>query len=239
MIIRVPHVALAGLLLATLWCSQPSAQSVPRVNGRLLRLRTDTMRITRIESGREILGGWAISTLQATSSDDLVLRYTYEVPGNATLVTVTSLNRESLQPIEEIHDYGTGDTIIVHYGSRGAHAERRGGRSTGWYDPDTAAHGAFSSAAVDLVFRTLPLGTGYRVEVPVYLAALNRTERIPVRVLDSQKVHTRGGDVVECWRLEAVFPGAAAEQFWIAKESRDLIRVLGHLSPDTLERYER
>ena len=229
----------AACIGALLGPRQLNAQSVPGLNGRLVRFATDTMHITRIERGRERPGGRAISAVRGGAAGALVLLYTYEVPGNAPRVTVTRLNRESLRPIEEIHDYGSGDTLIVRYSQEGAVATRHHGGAPLSYAPDTAAHGAFTSAALDLVFRALPLRDRYKTELSVYFMPLNRTERILVRVHGSQTLKTRSGTEVGCWRLEAQFPGRAVEQFWIAKKSRDLIRVLGHVSPDTLERYDR
>jgi hypothetical protein len=34
-------------------------------------------------------------------------------------------------------------------------------------------------------------------------------------------------------------PTPVAEQFWITKKSHELIRLLGHASRDTLQRFER
>ena len=233
------RLSLAVFIGACLSHEQLNAQRALGVNGRLVRISTDTMHITRIEGGHERPGGQAISAVHGGPGDVLVLLYRYELPGNVRRVTLTRLDRESLRPIEEIHDYGSGDTLIVRYGQGGAIAERHRGGSTQSYAPDTAARRAFTSAAIDLVFRALALRPLYETELPVYFMALNRTERVRVRVRGSQTLQTRSGGSVGCWWLEAEFPGGAVEQFWIAKKSRDLIRILAHVSPDTLERYDR
>jgi hypothetical protein len=81
--------------------------------------------------------------------------------------------------------------------------------------------------------RALALRPLYETELPVYFMPLNQTERVRVRVRGSQTLQTRSGTSVACWLLDAEFPGGAIEQFWIAKNSRDLVRILAHVSPDT------
>jgi hypothetical protein len=75
-------------------------------------------------------------------------------------------------------------------------------------------------------------------EPSLTLRSRSATPVEPDHILERDR-STAAGAAVECWWLEAVFPGGLREQFWIAQNSRDLIRVLSHLSPDTLEQYAR
>jgi hypothetical protein len=126
------------------------------------------MWVTRIAEGREIADGEAISSLEAAPGDELHLRYSYEVPGKTPTVVLSQLHRKSLRPIAEIHDYGEGDTVIVHYGSFSVQAERRTRGQSQWYAPVGAEGTPFSAASLDLVFRALPLHIGFESEVPAY-----------------------------------------------------------------------
>ena len=159
--------------------------------------------------------------------------------GTASTVT-TRMNRADLRPIEEVHDFPGGDVLTLRYTTAGVVTERRTPRGPEEASsPDPTGRDAFSSAVADLVLRALPLAREFRAELPIYIMALGRRASLPVRVAGEEVVTTLNGRRVDCWRVEADFPGPATEEFWISKESRQLVRVMGHLSPSTLERYER
>ena len=221
-------------------CQAPARGAPPvLVDGRRITPGTDTMYITEIAGGREQAAGTAISTVRQLPADQLELRYA-RVRGGSSSTVIARMNRADLRPIEEVHDFGGGDVLRLRYTTVGVVTERRSPRGPDeTSSPDPAGRDAFSSAVADLVLRALPLARGFRAELPVYIMALGRRASLPVRVAGDDVVTTLNGRRVDCWRVEADFPGPATEQFWISKESRQLMRVMGHLSPSTLERYER
>lgn len=244
---EVPHkrltLKLALAVFAATWsvsCQAPArAELSVLVDGRLITPGTDTMYVTEIAGAREQAAGTAMSTVRQLPADQLELRYT-RVRGGSGSTVITRMNRADLRPVEEVHDFGGGDVLTLRYTMAGVVTERRSARG-----PDEASsldptgRDAFSSAVADLVLRALPLARGFGAELPVYIMALGRRVSLPVRVAGEEAVTTRDGRRVDCWRVEADFPGPATEQFWISKESHQLMRVVGHLSPTMLERYDR
>jgi len=224
-------------------CQAARPPALGAVDGRLIALGTDTMDITEIEGGQERAAGEAISTVRELPGGQLEL--VYEVlnsDGARGAVVRTRLTRADLLPIEEVHDFAGGELITLRYTPAGVITERRGrGGRVVPTRPDPQGRGAYSSAVIDLVLRALPLTAGFRAELPVYMMGLGRRVSLPVRVTGEEGVSTRSGRVVDCWRVEADFPGPgpATAQMWIAKDSRELVRVLSHEGPNTLQRYER
>jgi Protein of unknown function (DUF3108) len=98
---------------------------------------------------------------------------------------------------------------------------------------------AYTSAAVDLLLRALPLAIGYRATVPVYFPADEQVFPLDVRVEGADRVTTRSGRTAECWIVAADFPGEVTERFWIDQRSHAMVRILAHDGPAALVRYDR
>ena len=98
---------------------------------------------------------------------------------------------------------------------------------------------AYTSAAVDLLLRSLPLAIGYHVTVPVYFPADEQVAPLDVRVEGADRITTRGGRTSVCWIVAADFPGDVTERFWIDQRTHVMIRILAHDGPAALVRYDR
>jgi hypothetical protein len=98
---------------------------------------------------------------------------------------------------------------------------------------------AYTSAAVDLLLRALPLAIGYHATVPVYFPADEQVSPLDVRVEGAERVTTRSGRAAECWVVAADFPGEVTERFWIDQRSHAMVRILAHDGPAALVRYDR
>lgn len=210
------------------------------MDGTRLRPGVDTMTVTEIASGRERAAGLAISTVRPKGTDGLEMVYRMRDPAGQEVVVTTQLDRRSLLPVNEARRYPDGEVVALHYGPEGVSGEATSpGAAPRPIPTDPAAREAYSSTAVDLVLRSLPLAAGFRTDLPVYMPAPLGRVTLPVRVVGEEVVRTRAGAGVDCWRVEADFPGPATERFWIAKSSGALVRVVGHAGPDVLQRYDR
>ena len=98
---------------------------------------------------------------------------------------------------------------------------------------------AYTSAAVDLLLRALPLAIGYHATVPVYFPADEQVSPLDVRVEGAERVTTRSGRTTVCWVVAADFPGDVTERFWIDQRTHAMVRILAHDGPAALVRYDR
>jgi hypothetical protein len=109
------------------------------------------------------------------------------------------------------------------------------GRATGWMrlangdsvtvdaplDPS-----AYNSSTFDLVLRSAPLHTSWKVQIPSFMANTRTVVPLSARVVGSELI-----DGEETWKVQADFTGMPVT-FWIGKESRRLRRQLMQLRPD-------
>lgn len=98
---------------------------------------------------------------------------------------------------------------------------------------------AYTSAAVDLLLRSLPLAIGYHATVPVYFPADEQVSPLDVRVEGADRITTRSGRTSVCWIVAADFPGDVTERFWIDQRTHAMVRILAHDGPAALVRYDR
>jgi len=153
--------------------------------------------------------------------------------------TTTWVNARTLQPLRQLAlledgrvvtlGFGRGEVVMVDSGPG------RLPRMSASPVPDSA----YTSAAIDLVLRALPLSMGFRATVPVYFPADEQVVPLDVRVEGADRITTRGGRVMECWVVAADFPGDVTERFWIDQRSHAMIRILAHEGVTNLVRYDR
>jgi hypothetical protein len=98
---------------------------------------------------------------------------------------------------------------------------------------------AYTSAAVDLLLRALPLAVGYHASIPVYFPADEQVTPLDVRVEAVERITTRSGRPAVCWVVAADFPGDVTERFWIDQRTHTMVRILAHDGPAALVRYDR
>ena len=153
--------------------------------------------------------------------------------------TTTWVDAHSLQPLHQLAllegervvtlTFGQGQLVVIDS------APGRPPRTSASPVPDSA----YTSAAVDLVLRALPLSMGYHATVPVYFPADQQVFPLDVRVEGADRITTRTGRAAECWVVAADFPGNVTERFWIDQRSHAMVRILAHDGIAARVRYDR
>jgi hypothetical protein len=114
------------------------------------------------------------------------------------------------------------------------HEEWRNGRVIGVVEQsgkaarqvDTAAaSGVYSSSSFDLILRAAPLTQGYELAIPAFSGRRGATT-LSAKVAASETLPQLGAT----WRVEADVGGRSAT-FWIAKDSRRVVRELVRVTP--------
>jgi hypothetical protein len=89
---------------------------------------------------------------------------------------------------------------------------------------EDATAGVYNSASFDVILRASPLATGYALALPAY---------VPGRGIATLTANVVGDEPVDgqsSWRVDADFSGLAVT-FWIAKNSRQLLKQVIHVAP--------
>ncbi len=202
------------------------------------------------EHGRDELDGRArvdigitIQRVRRTTEADR--RDAFEVAfeqrdSSALLVeTTTWVDARSLRPLRQTALLDGGRVVTLSFGR--SHlvvidsAPGRPPRMSLSPVPDSA----YTSAAVDLLLRALPLTMGYHTSVPVYFPADEQVTPLDVRVEGADRITTRSGRPAVCWIVAADFPGNVTERFWIDQRTHAMVRILAHDGPASLVRYDR
>jgi hypothetical protein len=159
---------------------------------------------------------------------------------SAVLVeTTTWVDARSLRPLRQTALLDGGRVVTLSFGR--SHlvvidsAPGRPPRMSLSPVPDSA----YTSAAVDLLLRALPLTIGYHASVPVYFPADEQVTPLDVRVEGADRITTRSGRPAVCWIVAADFPGNVTERFWIDQRTHAMVRILAHDGPASLVRYDR
>jgi hypothetical protein len=159
---------------------------------------------------------------------------------SAVLVeTTTWVDAHSLRPLRQTALLEGGRIVTLAFGRSQLvvtdSAPGRPIRMTLSPVPDSA----YTSAAVDLLLRALPLSLGYHASVPVYFPADEQVVPLDVRVEGVDRITTRAGQPAVCWIVAADFPGNVTERFWIDQRTHAMVRILAHDGPAALVRYDR
>jgi hypothetical protein len=153
--------------------------------------------------------------------------------------TTTWVDARSLRPLRQTALLEGGRVVTLAFGRSqlvvSDSAPERPLRLTVSPVPDSA----YTSAAVDLLLRALPLAIGYHASVPVYFPADEQVAPLDVRVEAVERVTTRSGQSAVCWVVAADFPGNVTERFWIDQRTHTMVRILAHDGPAALVRYDR
>jgi len=233
----------------------PGAMTVPgsvRLDARLVMPGTDTMIMSRdaeaeavssLSRPGRVVVGMTIETVRRATDETgrKVLDVTFEERDGTGVVgrTTTRVDAGSLLPLRQRAQLGGGHVVSLLY---------TGGHVVGVDSaPDRPAHlfnapvpdTAYTSGAIDLLLRALPLADGFRTTVPLYFPAENVLQALPVRVEARERITTRAGHPSDCWLVAADFPGDITEHFWVDQTSHAIVRILAHESETSLVRYDR
>jgi hypothetical protein len=202
------------------------------------------------EHGRDELGGRARvdigmtiqrvrRVIEADGRDAFEVAFE-QMDSSAVLVeTTTWVDARSLRPLRQTALLDGGRVVTLSFGR--SHlvvidsAPGRPPRMSLSPVPDSA----YTSAAVDLLLRALPLTIGYHASVPVYFPADEQVTPLDVRVEGADRITTHSGRPAVCWIVAADFPGNVTERFWIDQRAHAMVRILAHDGPASLVRYDR
>jgi hypothetical protein len=153
--------------------------------------------------------------------------------------TATRVDAQSLLPLRQRADLGDEHIVtLLYFPDRLVGIDSAPGRQADYFSsivPDSV----YTSGAIDLLLRALPLAEGYRTTLPLYYPADNIVQSLPVRVAGQEHITTRAGRGADCWLVAADFPGGITEHFWIEESSHAILRILAHDGETSLVRYDR
>jgi hypothetical protein len=202
------------------------------------------------EHGRDDVGGRARvdigvtiqrvrRVIEADGRDAFEVAFEQRDSSAVLVETTTWVDARSLRPLRQTALLDGGRVVTLSFGR--SHlvvidsAPGRPPRMSLSPVPDSA----YTSAAVDLLLRALPLTMGYHASVPVYFPADEQVTPLDVRVEGADRITTRSGRPAVCWIVAADFPGNVTERFWIDQRTHAMVRILAHDGPASLVRYDR
>jgi hypothetical protein len=223
-----------------------------RFDPRWVSPSTDTMIMTRagdaqpvatFSSPVRIVVGMTIESVRQTRDHGgrRLLEVSFEERDTLSTVasTVTQVDALSLMPVRQRATLSDGRVATLLYADGAiAGIDSVPGLPVRFFTapvPDST----YTSGAIDLVLRSLPLSDGYRTTVPFYFPADQLVESLPIRVAGQERISTRAGRVADCWLVAVEFPDDVTEHFWIDQRSHALLRILAHDGPMSLIRYDR
>ena len=178
-------------------------------------------------------------TIEADGRDAFEVAFEQRDSSAVLVETTTWVDARSLRPLRQTALLDGGRVVTLSFGR--SHlvvidsAPGRPPRMSLSPVPDSA----YTSAAVDLLLRALPLTMGYHTSVPVYFPADEQVTPLDVRVEGADRITTRSGRPAVCWIVAADFPGNVTERFWIDQRTHAMVRILAHDGPASLVRYDR
>lgn len=152
------------------------------------------------------------------------VEYLYRGAGGS-MADTTWFDPATLLPREQRR---TGIIRDLHVRFDGTRAHLRRGPSTRGEPADTvvvfAEQPVFAGSLMDLVYRALPLAEGFRTRVPLLIPERGEVWWFHVQVTGADVVQTRNGPV-PAWRVEVGGQDVQREVFWIARDTRLLLRI--------------
>jgi hypothetical protein len=229
-----------------------ASTSASRVDARWIMPSTDTMVMSRAGEAQpvamgappaRVVIGATIETVERVkdAAGHSVFDVTFEEHDDTGVVarTITRVDGTSLLPVRQRAELGGGHVVTLHYMlNHVIGIDSAADHSVSLFSTPIA-DSVYSSGAIDLVLRALPLGERYRGSVPIYFPADNLIQSLPVRVTSQERIITRSGRAVLCWLVAADFPGGITEHFWIDQTTHGIVRILAHDSETSLVRYDR
>lgn len=217
-------------LAAALLTSTAHAQSKPvaGLNPRLLRLTTDSLQIYIVREGQRHNTGAIVDALDTVRvNGELRLQRIYtradRVLGNGVDTLVDAFADLRLRFVDSRSDEGGVEHVEWRDG-RVVGTVEQPGKATRQVDT-AAASGVYSSASFDLILRAAPLAKGYELTIPAF-SGRQGAKTLSAKVTASETLP----GLATTWRVEADFGGRAVT-FWIAKDSRRVVRQLVRVSP--------
>lgn len=206
---------------------QAQARPVRGLDPTRLRLTTDSLELYIVRDGKRHRTGTIVDALDTIRTNgelrfERVYGRTDELLGNGVDTLVDAYADLTLRRIDSRSDEGGVERVEWLNGRIVGVVEQNGAAR----QIDTAAPaGAYSSASFDLILQSAPLADGYHVAISAY-SGRQGTKPMSATVAGSERLPRFGA----AWRIEADLGGRTAT-FWIAKDSRRLVRQLVHVAP--------
>jgi hypothetical protein len=215
----------------------------PGTDTMLMSRAPDVHPVSRFGSGDRTVVGMTIETMRrrTLAGGRTVLEVSFEERDTTTVVarTTTQVDASSLLPIRQRAELDAGQVVILLYtGQHLLGIDSAPGRAPHYFAAPVADT-VYSSGAIDLLLRALPLAPGFHASLPIYFPADDYAGPLPVRVIGREHIATRAGRSADCWLVAADFPGGITEHFWIEEGSHAILRILAHDGETTLVRYDR
>ncbi len=215
----------------------------PGTDTMLMSRAGDVHPVSSLESGDGPVVGMTIETMRrrTLAGGRTVLEVSFEERDTVGIVarTTTQVDATSLLPLRQRAELDAGQVVILLY--TGAHllgVDSAPGRPPHYFAAPLADT-MYSSGAIDLLLRALPLAPGFHASLPIYFPADDYAGPLPVHVLGRERITTRAGRSADCWLVGADFPGGITERFWIEERSHAILRILAHDGETSLVRYDR
>jgi hypothetical protein len=216
---------------------------VPGTDTMLMSRGGDIHPVSTIPSAGRVVLGMTIETVRrrTVAGGRAVLDVSFEERDTVGRVARTTIvvDGNTLLPIRQRAELDAGEVVnLIYTGSHLLGIDSAPGRPPRYFStpvPDTM----YSSGAIDVLLRALPLAHGFRASLPLYFPADDFAEPLPVRVVGEERITTRAGRSADCWLVAADFPGGITEHFWIEESSHAILRILAHDGETSLVRYDR
>lgn len=150
------------------------------------------------------------------------LEYRFRMDGGS-MADTTFFDPATLLPVEQRREGGSR-RFFVRYGDGRIHLRRGRDRTSADSVAIDVRPPVFAGSLMDLIYRALPLRTGYETRVAFFLPEGPRVSHFTVRVEGVGMVETREGPV-EAWRVSGVQEGREPDVFWIDRQTRALLRI--------------
>jgi hypothetical protein len=220
---RILPALAAALACAPALCAQDSLRLQPEV----LFAAVDTM--YTVDPVGDTLAR-SVQTLRRGTLDgaevwELEYRFGWSRGSRGSLADTTFFDPATLLPVEQRRTGGRR-RLLVRYEQGRIRLHR--GRTAGGAPADSVVLDApppvFAGSLVDLVYRALPLRTGYEAHVASFVPEGPQISRYTVRVEGVGIVETPAGPA-EAWRVSVGPEGGSADVFWIDRRTRALLRI--------------
>ncbi|MGH7546252.1 MAG: alpha/beta fold hydrolase [Gemmatimonadota bacterium] len=198
-----------------------------------LRPARETKRLVLAQGGNEREIGTAMESIEAIETKQgPAFRYVQVLESPALGGTQTDtvvVGRETLAPVSH-RSRNARRTLALDYapGAVSGSVTPAGGAAEPIQSSLDAP--AFDGGTLDLVLRSLPLKEGFAAQVPIYLHEAGGTVLAEAHVKGAEPAQAGEDASVDCWVVEAQLAGQTLT-FWIAKESRALVKQVLTAAP--------
>lgn len=213
----------------------------PAVDGRRISPGTYTLRIVASRDGQEVELGTITEEVRvaAGANGEAVLERAQTVQARfGTLTDSVAMRHETLAPIRH----------RSHNPQRVMRLDFDGKRITGDITPVSGEPtkideefdiALFDSSPIDLIIRALPLAEGYGARIPTFIHEMGGKVIFQARVLRAEEVEVGDGRKVDAWVVESGRDVGPTSTYWIAKDTRELLRQVTSQGPGMELRFVR